>query len=132
LGNHTLAAAALACCQILFWKKRAEEELQRSGLSYTIVRPGGGIYQQRPYLVTAAICLVVADALDIARPLSYVLPLVLLLLLQSCCCLFDCGRCSACCSSAVLPTSPAAAAAAAILLTFLDAAILLTFIFASV
>jgi hypothetical protein len=32
------------CChfsvQILFWKKRAEEELQRSGLSYTIVRPG--------------------------------------------------------------------------------------------
>ncbi|WIA31244.1 hypothetical protein OEZ86_001242 [Tetradesmus obliquus] len=26
---------------ILFWKKRAEEELQRSGLSYTIVRPGG-------------------------------------------------------------------------------------------
>ncbi|PNH07301.1 hypothetical protein TSOC_006254, partial [Tetrabaena socialis] len=26
---------------VLFWKKRAEEELQRSGLSYTIVRPGG-------------------------------------------------------------------------------------------
>ena len=26
--------------QILFWKKRAEEELQRSGLEYTIVRPG--------------------------------------------------------------------------------------------
>ncbi|GIL82891.1 hypothetical protein Vretimale_8390 [Volvox reticuliferus] len=26
---------------ILFWKKRAEEELQRSGLTYTIVRPGG-------------------------------------------------------------------------------------------
>ena len=24
-----------------FWKKRAEEELQRSGLQYTIVRPGG-------------------------------------------------------------------------------------------
>ena len=26
---------------ILFWKKRAEEHLQRSGLTYTIVRPGG-------------------------------------------------------------------------------------------
>lgn len=27
--------------QILFWKKRAEEALQRSGLKHTIVRPGG-------------------------------------------------------------------------------------------
>jgi uncharacterized protein YbjT (DUF2867 family) len=27
--------------QILFWKKRAEEALQRSGLRHTIVRPGG-------------------------------------------------------------------------------------------
>ena len=26
---------------VLFWKKRAEEHLQRSGLTYTIVRPGG-------------------------------------------------------------------------------------------
>jgi uncharacterized protein YbjT (DUF2867 family) len=26
---------------VLFWKKRGEEELQRSGLDYTIVRPGG-------------------------------------------------------------------------------------------
>jgi len=26
---------------VLFWKKRAEEVLQRSGLEYTIVRPGG-------------------------------------------------------------------------------------------
>ncbi|KAG2496346.1 hypothetical protein HYH03_005576 [Edaphochlamys debaryana] len=26
---------------VLFWKKRAEEEVQRSGLPYTIVRPGG-------------------------------------------------------------------------------------------
>ena len=26
--------------QVLFFKKRAEEELQRSGLTYTIVRPG--------------------------------------------------------------------------------------------
>lgn len=29
-----------ASLQVLFWKKRAEEELQRSGLDYTIVRPG--------------------------------------------------------------------------------------------
>lgn len=28
---------------VLFWKKRAEEELQRSGLDYTIVRPGGAL-----------------------------------------------------------------------------------------
>lgn len=27
--------------QILFWKKRAEEALQRSGLKHTVVRPGG-------------------------------------------------------------------------------------------
>lgn len=27
---------------ILFWKKRAEEDLQRSGVPYTIVRPGEG------------------------------------------------------------------------------------------
>jgi len=26
---------------VLFWKKRAEEEIQRSGITYTIVRPGG-------------------------------------------------------------------------------------------
>ena len=26
---------------VLFWKKRAEEALQRSGLDYTIIRPGG-------------------------------------------------------------------------------------------
>lgn len=26
---------------ILFWKKRAEEDVQRSGMTYTIVRPGG-------------------------------------------------------------------------------------------
>lgn len=25
---------------VLFWKKRAEEEIQRSGMEYTIVRPG--------------------------------------------------------------------------------------------
>ena len=27
--------------QVLFWKKRAEEAIQRSGITYTIVRPGG-------------------------------------------------------------------------------------------
>ena len=27
--------------QVLFFKKRAEEEVQRSGITYTIVRPGG-------------------------------------------------------------------------------------------
>ena len=29
---------------ILFWKKRAEEAIQRSGLRYTIVRPGGTVF----------------------------------------------------------------------------------------
>lgn len=33
---------------VLFWKKRAEEELQRSGLDYTIVRPGGLKSQLNP------------------------------------------------------------------------------------
>ena len=32
---------ALWSLQVLFWKKRAEEAIQRSGLDYTIVRPGG-------------------------------------------------------------------------------------------
>lgn len=26
---------------VLFWKKQGEQALQRSGLDYTIVRPGG-------------------------------------------------------------------------------------------
>lgn len=54
---HHHSPACLPCCvstlavpaplgahhphQILFWKKRAEEALQRSGLKHTIVRPGG-------------------------------------------------------------------------------------------
>lgn len=33
---------------VLFWKKRAEEALQRSGLNYTIVRPGGLKSELRP------------------------------------------------------------------------------------
>jgi len=32
---------------VLFWKKRAEEVLQRSGITYTIVRPGGLLDQPR-------------------------------------------------------------------------------------
>jgi hypothetical protein len=40
-GRSLLLLLLLVLLQILFWKKRAEEELQRSGLSYTIVRPGG-------------------------------------------------------------------------------------------
>ena len=32
---------------VLFWKKRAEEALQRSGLTYTIVRPGGLLDEPR-------------------------------------------------------------------------------------
>ena len=33
-----------------FWKKRAEEELQRSGLDYTIIRPGGGDGRGRAWM----------------------------------------------------------------------------------
>lgn len=32
---------------VLFWKKRAEEELQRSGIPYTIIRPGGLLTTRR-------------------------------------------------------------------------------------
>lgn len=34
---------------VLFWKKRAEEELQRSGLDYTILRPGTVIISVLPH-----------------------------------------------------------------------------------
>jgi hypothetical protein len=34
--------------QVLFWKKRGEEALQRSGIPYTIVRPGGLLDAPRP------------------------------------------------------------------------------------
>ena len=33
--------------QVLFWKKRGEEALQRSGVPYTIVRPGGLLNKPR-------------------------------------------------------------------------------------
>lgn len=33
---------------VLFWKKRAEEALQRSGLDYTIVRPGACLHPPQP------------------------------------------------------------------------------------
>mmetsp|Transcript_29027 Transcript_29027/g.69360 ORF Transcript_29027/g.69360 Transcript_29027/m.69360 type:complete len:335 (+) Transcript_29027:275-1279(+) len=32
---------------VLFWKKRAEEEIQRSGITYTVVRPGGLLDEPR-------------------------------------------------------------------------------------
>ena len=32
---------------MLFWKKRGEEALQRSGMPYTIVRPGGLLNEPR-------------------------------------------------------------------------------------
>jgi len=41
LVSFVLPAAHSSPIQILFWKKRAEEALQRSGLHHTIVRPGG-------------------------------------------------------------------------------------------
>jgi len=37
----------------LFWKKRAEEHLQRSGLSYTIVRPAGLLGDNRQRVLTS-------------------------------------------------------------------------------
>ncbi|CAL5220361.1 g2361 [Coccomyxa viridis] len=42
---------------VLFWKKRGEEALQRSGLPYTIVRPGGLLDAPRQGQVPGAIVL---------------------------------------------------------------------------
>lgn len=47
---------------ILFWKKRAEEVLQRSGITYTIVRPGGLLDQPRAGSVVQPIAMGPADA----------------------------------------------------------------------
>ena len=43
--------------QVLFWKKRGEEALQRSGIPYTIVRPGGLLDAPRQGQVPGAIVL---------------------------------------------------------------------------
>lgn len=45
----------LLSLQVLFWKKRGEEALQRSGIPYTVVRPGGLINETRQGQVTGAI-----------------------------------------------------------------------------
>ena len=47
--------------QILFWKKRAEEELQRSGLDYTIIRPG-------ELLCSCRSCMLVGGCFFVAAP----------------------------------------------------------------
>jgi hypothetical protein len=71
-GHHALPGQSCCGCvipgrsllllllQILFWKKRAEEELQRSGLSYTIVRPGGCMrgHSQRWPELAVRLCLI--------------------------------------------------------------------------
>jgi len=41
IGTDDMLAPLNLFWGILFWKKRGEEELQRSGLDYTVVRPGG-------------------------------------------------------------------------------------------
>lgn len=38
---------ATGILQVLFWKKRGEEALQRSGIPYTVVRPGGLLNESR-------------------------------------------------------------------------------------
>lgn len=43
IGADDLANPLNLFWGVLFWKKRSEEELQRSGLTYTIVRPGGAV-----------------------------------------------------------------------------------------
>ncbi|KAG1668854.1 hypothetical protein FOA52_004949 [Chlamydomonas sp. UWO 241] len=41
IGTDELLNALNLFWGVLFWKKRAEEELQRSGIDFTIIRPGG-------------------------------------------------------------------------------------------
>lgn len=45
----------LLSLQVLFWKKRGEEALQRSGIPYTVVRPGGLLNETRQGQVPGAI-----------------------------------------------------------------------------
>ena len=45
----------LLSLQVLFWKKRGEEALQRSGIPYTVVRPGGLTNETRQGQVPGAI-----------------------------------------------------------------------------
>lgn len=40
---------------VLFWKKRAEEALQRSGIDYTIIRPGGLVNEKTGSRATGGI-----------------------------------------------------------------------------
>ncbi len=48
IGADDLLNPLNAFWGVLFWKKRAEEVVQRSGLPYTIVRPGGLKSRLRP------------------------------------------------------------------------------------
>jgi uncharacterized protein YbjT (DUF2867 family) len=47
---------------VLFWKKQAEEYLQKSGLTYTIVRPGGLKNEDN----SASVVMVAADTLSLS------------------------------------------------------------------
>lgn len=53
---------------VLFWKKRAEEDLQRSGIKYTIVRPGGLLDEPRSGTSASAM------AIRMGGPDAYGLP----------------------------------------------------------
>lgn len=51
-----LPSSTLMLWQVLFWKKRAEEELQRSGIDYTIVRPGKSPIFDRAHVSCCMAC----------------------------------------------------------------------------